>query len=346
MNKKYRYNFSVVRHKKNLQRSLNRFAQLHDVVTIYQMESDAWVFHFYNYDELKKITTYNKKIESLEKEVFNRFEYEINITNPQKIIKAIKGMFEYPNYQSSLIKIIKLYNEEKVIDGHTIVHNNFFLLNQEDIIYELRHQLEKNLKTELSKRFVKQLYTSLHNRIKFPNMYKNSYEESLESPYYKMRKSKKDTSYSNHFETTIKACYSYYKEYGWLLERLDRFDYYLDKSLDGDVFAENDEHVNSWRDNYKFLQSKNILSTLFQSMDFLATNIEIFSDDEMQAVSLTAKDGRIYERTVEKYLNDNKLKVPYNFKDMTKIYRALYNNIDFGTQYAIEMAYLSYLSHR
>ena len=346
MDKKYRYNFSVVRHKKNLQRSLNRFAQLHDVVTVYQMESDAWVFHFYNYGEIKKSTTHNKNTEGFEKEVFNRFEYEINVVDPHKIVKAIKGMFEYPNYQSSLIEIIKLYNEEKVIDGHTVVHNNFFLLNQEDTIYELGYKLEKNLKTKLSKRFVKQLYTSLHNRIMFPNMYKNSYEESLASPYYKMKKSKKGTSNSSHFETTIKACYSYYKEYGWLLERLDTFDYYLDKSIDGDVFAENDEHVNSWRENYKFLQSKKILSTLFQSMDFLATYIEIFSDDEMQPVSLTAKDGRVYERTVEKYLNNNKLEVLYNFKDMTKIYRALYNNIDFDTQYAIEMAYLSYLSHR
>lgn len=98
MNQKSRYNFSTVRHRKNLQRSLNNFSMKHDVVTMYQMESDTWVFQFYDYavkDEKTDSKTKNQAIQKFEIEVFNRFEYETNINNTKFIISAIKGMFEY-----------------------------------------------------------------------------------------------------------------------------------------------------------------------------------------------------------------------------------------------------------
>ena len=100
------------------------------------------------------------------------------------------------------------------------------------------------------------------------------------------------------------------------------------------------------RENYQFLQSNGIFNLLFQSIDFLVTYIEMFSDDEMQPVSLTAKDGRIYERSIEKYIKKNNLEIPYSINSMTQIYRALYQNIDKDTQFAIEMNYLTYLSER
>jgi len=348
MNKKSRYNFSVIRHKKNLQRSLNAFSQSHDIVTMYQMESDAWVFHFFDYvekkDTPKKVEKSLEEVEKFEIEVFNRFEFEINMSNPNVLIQSIKNMFEYPKYQSKLIEIIESYNEEIIIEEHSIIKNNFFIQKKEDILIEFGDKLKTLLKTDLSNRFIKQLYTSLYNRVKFPNMYQDNYKKSLESKYSKMRKSKKTTKYTNHFETTIKAYYNYYLQYSWLLEKLKTFEYYLDTSIDGLEFSENDEHVNSWRENYRFLKSNGILDLLFQSMDFLATYIEMFSDDEMQPVSLTTKDGRIYENSIEEYIKENDLEVLYSIKDMTQIYRALYKNIDKDTQYAIEMGYLTYLS--
>ena len=278
----------------------------HDVVTMYQMESDTWVFQFYDYvakDEKTDSKTKNQAIQKFDIEVFNRFEYETNINNTKFIISAIKGMFEYLKYQSALIELLRSYEEKIIIEEHIVTQNNFFTKDQDKVLLDMGNQLRAMLKTELSNRFVKQLYTSLHNRVKFPNMYQNSYKESLESKYSKMRKSKKTTSYSNHFETTVKAYYNYYLQYNWLLEKLDTFDYYMNKEIDGFEFAENDEHVKSWRKNYEFLKSNGIIDLLFQGMEFLATYIEIFSDDEMQPVSLTSQDGRIYEDSVGPFKN-------------------------------------------
>jgi len=343
MNKKSRYNFSVVRHKKNLQRSLNRFSDLHDVVKMYQMESDAWVFEFFDYDKEEQPSKLNKEIYI---EVFNKFEYKVNVKNTKFIIDSIRNMFEYQQYQSALIKVVKSYEETKVIDSHTLKENQFFIQNKQKVLSDMETKIEKILKTELSGRFIKQLYTSLHNRVKFPKMYHKSYQESLESRYSKMRKSNKTVTYINHFDTTIRTYYNYYLQYKWLLERLKTFEYYLDISIDGVDVPESDEHVKSWRENYQFLQSNDIFNLLFQSIDFLVTYIEMFSDDEMQPVSLTAKDGRIYERSIEKYIKKNNLEIPYSINSMTQIYRALYQNIDKDTQFAIEMNYLTYLSER
>jgi hypothetical protein len=340
MNKKSRYNFSVVRHKKNLQRSLNRFSELHDVVKMYQMESDAWVFEFFDYDKEEQQQKVNQELYI---EVFNRFQYAVNAKDTKFILSSIKNMFEYQQYQSSLIEIIKDYEKVRVIQEHIIRENQFLTQDKQIVLSDMKNKIEQMLKTEVSIRFIKQLYTSLHNRVKFPKMYYKSYQESLESRYSKMRKSNKTTS-SNHFETTIRTYYNYYLKYGWLLEQLQTFNYHRNPKIDGVDVPENDEHVKSWRENYQFLQSNGIFDFLFQSMDFLATFIEIFSDDEMQPVSLTAKDGRIYERTIEKFLTDNYIDIPYNIRSMTQIYRALYKNIDKDTQYSILMGYLHYVA--
>lgn len=325
--KNNRYSYTVVRHKKNIQRTLNKLFEHCDVITMYQMESNAWVIN----RKVNNPKTTNplkvQKLQELTQVIFDRFEYEKTIKDTKALIKVVKGIFEYPQYHSALIQIISSYEETITLQEHNITQNRFFLQDEKTILSELQTELQKIMKTDLSSQFIKRLYSSLHNRIKFPILYATSYEESKASDFSTMKSSSKKSLYSNYLERLIKNYYEYYKEYAYLISLRKEFNFYFDKNNEGYAFPENDNTALEWREKYFFLIKYGIWEKLFECIDQLYKFIEPFLEDETVLVDLRAVDGRSYETAIEDYLKDNNIDVKYNVESMTKIYRALYKYI-------------------
>jgi len=260
---KVRYASTTVRHRKNLQRTLNTFSEQYNFITMKPTPIGTYNFTYYMDDDI-----------GYENLIYRKSLVRNNLKTTTSLLKANAQMFEHKKYQPYIEKIIS--RTEKYIqaeNGETVVINYFFDEDKkDDMINHFHHHLEKLSGKDLTEHFVKKLYTSLKNRASFPIIYDDKHQTS-KTNIIKPEK---------YIQEIIKDYYRDYNEYEWILE--EDFSYWRSEaSRLGDENSVNNEvaeTIHAWNRYINELQAEKIDERFYESIDFLGAMIKNFYTEE------------------------------------------------------------------
>lgn len=326
-----RYRSTTVKDKKNLQRTLNTFAEQYAYIAIEETNDHAYLFNFF--DEFSNFLSPHI--------VFDKTISPLHLTETDKLLEANKQMFEHKIYQEHLARIIEEFIKRATINDKVIETNVFFQEEKDSIILLLRDRLEKRSGKKLSERFALKLYTTLKNKILFPVLYSANYSDS---------KTYKVQPYST-IESIILEHYKYYKEYKWILESREDFSYYYWQ-------IEEEPHnptVLEWHEFMGFMAKNNIEKRLLDSAHFLGKHIEpfmYFPDPDIALPNELEKyqkqnhlfcfvsdKNRLHGLKLKQYLECTKSPYIENYRQLGLIHFAINKAIPFDDQHEIYKLY-------
>jgi len=159
--------YSVVHLKRDISRTLNHFSETSDVITIY--EEDGWVIERFDYDN-RRDTTLSGIV------VYDYGDYKLNKEDTEYIILTLSKMTEYKKHIHALVSSVKDY--EKIIDEHICV-NYFFDIEETEAFNTINKKMQELYNKTYSNRYLKQLYTTMRNYLKFPKIYEKDFYDNL-----------------------------------------------------------------------------------------------------------------------------------------------------------------------
>ena len=184
--------FSVVHLKRDISRTLNHFSETSDVITMY--ENEGWVIERFDYDN--KLDNMLSGIV-----VYDSGDYKLNKEDTEYIITILSKMTEYKKHIEALVSAIKDY--EEVVDKNVCV-NYFFDIDEMEALNTIDKKIQELYNKTYSDRYLKQLYTTMKNYLKFPKIYEQDFYENL-------KPKRKKTLRRYYFKTRFH--FYYYKKY-------------------------------------------------------------------------------------------------------------------------------------
>ena len=326
-----RYKCTTVKDKKNLQRTLNTFAEQYAYIAIEETNDHAYLFNFF--DEFSNFLSPHI--------VFDKTISSLHLTETSKLLEANKQMFEHKIYQEHLARIIEEFTIYGKAEDKVIEINVLFQKEKESIILLLRDKLEKLSGKKLSERFALKLYTTLKNKILFPVLYSANYSDS---------KTYKVQPYST-IESIILEHYKYYEEYKWILESREDFSYYywqIEEEPHNPIILE-------WHEFMSFMIENKIEDRLLDCARFLGKYIEPFIQtfypytllpNELEKYKkqnhlfcFVSDKNRLHGLKLKQYLECTKSPYIENYRQLGLTHFAINKAISYDDQYEIYKLY-------
>ena len=331
---------TTVKHKKNFQRTLNRFAERFNFIDM-EVNENARTCTFFCQEWLSDILNRDKL-----NIVFDKVAADESMRSYDKVMLAIESMFEHGKFIPLLKQVVEEYADKIVSVIDTREHRvTKFLTHRELTLKYIELALIRTYpQQDFSERFIVKLYNNIRNRVVFKFLYTDEngayidYHESKEGRYgTRSRYTKKTPA----LEQRLREHYDFYLEYWqfFTLKRAKEFAYYLDTSKDGYEFPFDDDYVESWRENYRFLSENGIIKSFYESIDFIGQYLEPFGVNHSEVVSLVSEDGRVFESRVQKHLEEHHPDRLNDLKMLTIMYRAIQHVISPEDQVFIMQTY-------
>lgn len=184
--------FSVVHLKRDISRTLNHFSESSDVITIY--ESEGWVIERFDND-----SKLNNSLSGVV--VYDSGDYKLNKEDTEYIISILSKMTEYKKHIEALVSAVKDYEETVEKDVRV---NYFFDIEEMEALSTINEKIQQFYNQKYSGRYLKQLYTTMKNYLKFPKIYEKDFYENL-------KPKKKKTLQRYYFKTRFH--FYYYQKY-------------------------------------------------------------------------------------------------------------------------------------
>jgi len=308
---------TTVKHKRNFQRSLNRFAENYKGIDVTFNGDDSVTFYCYNEAINPTIIDINKS-----NTIYTEHNANIRLKDINCINEAIDSMFEYNKYLTIIKEIIFEYEAKMLFDGTTVYVNKFFTLKK-DIIDVFHDKFESKAGKKFTKRFISKLYTSIKNRIIFKPLYVDEKGDYL--TYYSSQHSNyKPPSYFTSQVTIIKTYYNSYLKYKDMFSdsKAKAFAYYLDESKDGKEFVKDCSIAKEWRNRYEFLVTHGIIDEYETNIHLLAEYIKPYTHKNGTVINFI-EDGSVFEDGLDTHLESYYKEKKYNLKKLSITHKSL-----------------------